>query len=163
MRAATNEKNAVGASVPASSDAATKLVLAIFRTNGRLLRSGDVLTKDLGLTAARWQVLGAIEHKAKTVAQISRDYELTRQGVLWVVQAMIKDGTVELIHNPDHRRAKLVQPTENGRQLYQEVARRQRDWASQLAEAFTAPELADALDVVVRLGDAVLAPDRDDR
>ena len=38
----------------------TDLVLDVFRLNGALLASGDTLVKDLGLTSARWQVLGAI-------------------------------------------------------------------------------------------------------
>ena len=36
------------------------LILEIFRVNGRLIAAGDVLVKDIGLTGARWQVLGAI-------------------------------------------------------------------------------------------------------
>jgi DNA-binding MarR family transcriptional regulator len=92
------ERTAEGAAI-------SELILAIFRANGRLIRAGDVLTRDLGLTSARWQVLGAIAPAPKTVAQIAREFELTRQGVLWVVQSMIGDGFVELINNPDHRRA----------------------------------------------------------
>ena len=41
-------------------EALTDLVLAVFRLNGRLLTAGDRLVSDLGLTSARWQVLGAI-------------------------------------------------------------------------------------------------------
>jgi hypothetical protein len=66
--------------------AITELILAIFLTNGRIIRAGDTLLRDLGLTGARWQVLGAIKDTPKTVAQIARKYELSRQGVLWLVQ-----------------------------------------------------------------------------
>ena len=38
----------------------TRLVLELFRLNGRLLAAGDAMTRDLGLTSARWQVLGAV-------------------------------------------------------------------------------------------------------
>src|SRR5205814_345438 len=38
----------------------TELILEVFRLNGRLLAAGDRLVADLGLTSARWQVLGAI-------------------------------------------------------------------------------------------------------
>jgi hypothetical protein len=37
----------------------TDLVLEVFRLNGRLLAAGDRLSKTVGLTSARWQVLGA--------------------------------------------------------------------------------------------------------
>ncbi|MEM9575345.1 MAG: MarR family transcriptional regulator, partial [Pseudomonadota bacterium] len=43
----------------------TDLVLETFRLNGRLLASGDKLVEPLGLSSARWQVLGAI-HFAET-------------------------------------------------------------------------------------------------
>jgi DNA-binding MarR family transcriptional regulator len=58
------------------------------------------MLRDLELTSARWQVLGAIVQTPRTVAQIARYFELTRQGVLWVVQSMLKDGIVELAKNP---------------------------------------------------------------
>jgi hypothetical protein len=40
--------------------AMTELILETFRLNGRLLAAGDALVADVGLTSARWQVLGAI-------------------------------------------------------------------------------------------------------
>ena len=40
--------------------AVTQLILDVFRLNGRLLIAGDRLVGELGLTSARWQVLGAI-------------------------------------------------------------------------------------------------------
>ena len=36
------------------------LVLTLFRLNGLLIAEGDAMTKDLGLTHARWKVIGAI-------------------------------------------------------------------------------------------------------
>jgi hypothetical protein len=39
---------------------ATQLILDTFRANGLLLAAGDELTAPKGLTAARWQVLGAL-------------------------------------------------------------------------------------------------------
>ena len=42
------------------SDALTQLILEVFRVNGGLLSAGDRLVADLGLTSARWQVLGAV-------------------------------------------------------------------------------------------------------
>ena len=36
------------------------LVLTLFRLNGLLIAEGDAMTKDLGLTHARWKVIGAM-------------------------------------------------------------------------------------------------------
>ena len=40
--------------------ALTDVILDLFRVNSLLLMQGDRLVSDLGLTSARWQVLGAI-------------------------------------------------------------------------------------------------------
>jgi len=140
-------------------EALSNLILTIFKVSGRLNRAGDALSRDLNLTSARWQVLGATATTPRTVAQIARHYELTRQGVLWVVQAMVKDGLVELIHNPDHRRAKLVRHTAAGRALYDEISRRQRRWVSGLAESFNVPELERGTALLARLGEIVIDDD----
>jgi len=51
-------------SIPAKPDpraaAITQLTLTVFRLNGVLLHWGDKLVEPLGLTSARWQMLGAI-------------------------------------------------------------------------------------------------------
>ena len=41
-------------------DALTSLVVDLFRLDSLLLTAGDRLVAPLGLTSARWQVLGAI-------------------------------------------------------------------------------------------------------
>ena len=132
--------------------ALTDLVLTIFAANGRLLSFGDNMVSDLSLTAARWQVLGAVERTPKTVAQIARDFELTRQGVLWVVRALLKAGLVELITNPDHRRAKLVRHTAKGAAVYREINRRQIKWINELSLSFKLNEIHAAISTVARLG-----------
>jgi DNA-binding MarR family transcriptional regulator len=131
--------------------ALTELTLTVFRANGRLLRAGDELMKHLGITSARWQVMGAVAERARTVAQIARHFELTRQGVLWVVSALVKDGLVELVDNPDHKRSKLVDFTARGRETYRELERRQIIWANAASAAFNLEELRRSTEVVERL------------
>lgn len=144
----------------AKGDALDALIYAIFKVNGRLIRGGEALSKDLNLTAARWQILSAIDTQPRTVAQIARHFELTRQGVLWAVQIMVRDGMVELIHNPDHRRAKLVRPTPHGRLMFNKISRRQRKWASELAEPFEVADMDAAASLLVKLAEA-FAPAQD--
>jgi DNA-binding MarR family transcriptional regulator len=141
-------------------DALDALILAIFRVNGRLIRGGEALSRDLKLSAVRWQILGGLDAQPRTVAQIARHLELTRQGVLLAVQGMVRDGLVELIHNPDHRRAKLVRPTDDGRSLFVEVSRRQRRWASELAEPFEIADMQAAATLLLKLA-AAFAPEQD--
>jgi DNA-binding MarR family transcriptional regulator len=133
----------------------TELVLSIFLTNGRIMKAGDALLSDLGLSGTRWQVLGAIKNSPKTVAQIARQYEISRQGVLWIVQSLLEEGLVKYINNPDHKRAKLLVFTEHGQRTYNEVARRQRLWSNELGAAFNTEELQIATQCIRRLGELV--------
>jgi DNA-binding MarR family transcriptional regulator len=140
-------------------EALNTLILTLFRTRGRLSQVSDALSRDLGLSSARWQVLGAIASGPKSPAQIARNTELTRQGVLWVVQSMEKDELIELAHNPDHRRAKLVRATALGDKLYREMSRRQRGWVNELAGSFNKQELELATKVLQTLFEK-LSPSR---
>ncbi len=131
--------------------AVTELILTLFRANGRLLRVGDSMGRDLGLTSARWQVLGAITDTPRSVAQIARYFESTRQGVLWVVTALVKEGLVELIDNPDHKRAKLVRFSERGGQVYAEMLRRQIEWVNALSAQFDLGQIHSAISLLERV------------
>lgn len=133
----------------------TELILAIFRSNALIVRAGNTLLSDFGITGARWQVLGAIKETPKTVAHIARYYELSRQLVLWHVQGLIKDGIVELAKNPEHRRAKLVTLTEQGQRLYAQIEQRQSRWANELGNSFHLEDVRLAAECVRRLGNLV--------
>ena len=130
----------------ASSDPArlrrawTGLIIEVFRLNGDLLAAGDTLVGDLGLTSARWQVLGAIALSPVPlpVAHIARNMGLTRQAVQRVVDDMRVDGLVGLEPNPHHRRAMLVVMTDAGDAAYRAACERQERWADALANGLPA-------------------------
>ena len=125
-------------------EALTDLVLAVFRVNGRLLTAGDRLVADLGLTSARWQVLGAIalSPSLQPVAWLARNMGLNRQGVQRIVNEMREDGLVELRPNPHHRRAHLVALTKRGEEAFASASRLQAPWANALAKGIGAEEFA---------------------
>jgi DNA-binding MarR family transcriptional regulator len=118
-----------------AADALTRLIIETFRLNGRLLAAGDALVADLGLSSARWQVLGAVALAAVPlpVAQIARNMGLTRQAVQRVVNELGREGLISLAPNPHHRRAKLVRLTASGWAAYEAALARQRPWAAALA------------------------------
>lgn len=93
------------------------LVLSVFATNGRLVDAGNKLVRDIGLTTAWWQVLGALGYSPVPlpVAHIARNMGLTRQAVQRVVELLLDRGFVSLEANPHHQRAKLVVLTPEGR------------------------------------------------
>jgi DNA-binding MarR family transcriptional regulator len=132
-------------------DAVTRLIFELFRLNGRLQAAGDRLTGDLGLSTARWQVLGAIKFGVFTVSQISRAMGLTRQAVQRVVHDLVGLGLVSLEDNPEHRRAKLVHLTEAGRAVIKKMDRRQAVWSDWLADAATVSNIDAAAGVLFKL------------
>ena len=138
-----------------SGEALTDLVLAVFRLNGRLLAAGDHLVSDLGLTSARWQVLGAIAHapSPQPVAWLARSMGLNRQGVQRIVNEMREDNLVELRPNPHHRRAHLVALTKHGESAYAAASRLQTPWANALAKGLDGEELAAASRIIKALSE----------
>ena len=129
----------------------TALILETFRLNGRLLAAGDSLTSDLGLSSARWQVMGGIEEAPLPVAQIARNMGLTRQAVQRVANVLADEGLVEFAENPNHRRAKLVRLTTRGKAALVEIHRRQIEWSNRLAAGLTAEVIEEALTVLQTL------------
>jgi DNA-binding MarR family transcriptional regulator len=140
-------------------EAATELVLSMFRANGSLLAAGDLLAQEEGLTSARWQVLGAIALAGRplTVPQIARRMGLTRQSVHSTVDRLVEGGLVELIPNQDHRRSPLVGLTKRGHAAYDAIDRRQARWVNELARGIRRSDIETAtrvLDEIARRVDA---------
>lgn len=128
--------------------ALTALILEVFRLNGRLLAAGDRLVAPLGLSSARWQVLGAIHfaQEPRTVSWLARSMGLTRQGVQRLANELAAEGVVAFQPNPADRRAQLVSMTERGTALYGAAEALQAPWADSLAEGFDVPRLQGLLE-----------------
>ena len=131
-----------------AGDALTDLVLEVFRLNGRLLSAGDRMTRPVGQTSARWQVLGAIETRALTVSDIARAMGLTRQSVQRTADLLAADGLVTYAAHPAHRRAKLVTLTPHGRTTLATISRSQREWANRLGDQLGLSRLRQAAEVL---------------
>ncbi len=130
----------------------TDLILETFRLNGSLIAAGDQLVGDLGLTSARWQVLGTLPDGPATVAEIARRMGLARQSVQRIADCLVKDGFLQTEANPAHRRAKLYKLTEHGKTVMDEVTCRQVKWASRIAEDIDPAQLSDAVSVMTGIG-----------
>jgi len=132
---------------------ATELIVETFRLNGRLLEAGDDLVRDVGLTSARWQVLGAIAASAVPlpVSHIARNMGLTRQAVQRLANDLEGDGLVRFAPNPHHERARLLIMTESGAKAFKTAMARQVPWANRLAKALNPDDIATALRVLVAM------------
>lgn len=126
----------------------TDLVLEVFQFNGRLLAVGDRLSAPVGLTSARWQILGALDAGPLPVSGIARTMGLTRQSVQRTVDVLMCEGLVESRPNPEHKRAYLVALSADGRRALDRVSALQRDWAAVVAEGIAPHDLSRALEVL---------------
>lgn len=126
-----------------AGEAVTNLIPELFRLNNRLLTAGDRLVAELGLTSARWQVLGAIAaaERAQPVAWLARDLGANRQNVQRIVNDLQKDGLAGFEPNPHHRRAQLVVLTENGKCAFEAAMTVQAPWVAGLSEGLSATDL----------------------
>ncbi|MEX3844760.1 MarR family winged helix-turn-helix transcriptional regulator [Paraburkholderia sp. BR10882] len=129
------------------------IMLDLFRLNSGLLTSGDRLVEGLGLTSARWQMLGAIRaaQRPQPVAWIARDLGANRQNVQRIVNDLANDGLLRFEANPHHRRAQLVVLTDEGRQAFEAAMRLQAPWINQLSAGVTASEIKTLHRVITKL------------
>ena len=129
-----------------SPEAVTELILRVFRVNGALLAAGDRLVSSLGLTSARWQLLGGLEDQEEplSVAQLARKMGLTRQAVQRIANELAAEGVVAFRANPRHKRAQLIELTTHGHELYDRSMELQRPWAVALCRDLTAPQVSEA-------------------
>lgn len=136
-----------------AGDALTELVMRVFRLNGLFLDIAETIARPSGLTAARWQVLGAVLRKPLTVSDAARAMGLTRQSVQRLADLLVEDGMAEYLPNPAHRRARLLAPTERGWAAIAVLRPRQHACMNQVSEEISAEEL----ERTVRLLDRVIA------
>jgi DNA-binding MarR family transcriptional regulator len=136
-----------------AGDALTDFILDLFRANGLLLTAGDRLVAPLGLTSARWQILGAIvgAERPEPVAWLARNLGANRQNVQRIVNDLERDGLVAFEVNPHHRRAQLVVLTDKGRQAFDAADRLQVPWVNGLADGLSTKEIEAAHRVVTTL------------
>jgi DNA-binding MarR family transcriptional regulator len=136
-----------------AGEALTNLMLDLFRLSSRLLAVGDRLAAGLGLTSARWQILGAITYaeRPQPVAWLARDLGANRQNVQRIVNDLHKEGLVAFEVNPHHRRAQLVTLTEKGRRTFEDAMELQAPWVNGISDGLSVKEIETVHRVVTAL------------
>ncbi|MDF2706962.1 MAG: MarR family transcriptional regulator [Nonomuraea muscovyensis] len=138
-----------------SADLLSATALTVFRLNGQFLEVSERLAGPAGLTAAWWQVLGAVLREPRPVAGIARTMGMTRQGVQRVADLLVEKGLAEYRPNPAHRRAKLLQPTAAGREAIAEIVPGHRAFADRLVAELGVEGVRECLDALQRLSGAL--------
>lgn len=126
--------------------------LDLFKVSSSMLASGDRLVQPVGLTSARWQVLGTIvaAERPQPVAWLARDMGANRQNVQRIVNDLAREGFIDFAPNPHHRRAPLVLLTENGRQAFDRAMTLASPWLDRLAEGLAVQDI-EAMQKVLRV------------
>ncbi|HZR85449.1 MAG TPA: MarR family winged helix-turn-helix transcriptional regulator [Bradyrhizobium sp.] len=124
-------------------EALTDLMLDFFRLNSLIQTSGDRLVARLGLTSARWQILGAIvgAERPQPVAWLARDLGANRQNVQRIINDLHREGLVAFETNPHHRRAQLVVLSDKGRRTFDEAMELQAPWINELSDGLSIKEI----------------------
>jgi DNA-binding MarR family transcriptional regulator len=126
-----------------AGDAVTDLILDLFKLNSRILAAGDRLVAELGLTSARWQILGAIvaAERQQPVAWLARDLGANRQNVQRIVNDLHAEGFIAFEPNPHHRRAQLVVMTNKGKQAFDAAMQLQAPWINCLSDGLSVKDI----------------------
>lgn len=132
-------------------DLLSRAALGVFRLNGQFLSVADELARPAGLTAAWWQVLGAVLPEPLPVAGVARAMGITRQSVQRVADLLVDRGLAAYVPNPAHRRAKLLTPTPAGRAAIERIDPGHATLAARLAQALGEEEFAATVRALERL------------
>ncbi|MER5895065.1 MarR family transcriptional regulator [Streptomyces sp. NPDC001876] len=142
-----------------NQDRFSRTAIGVFRLNGQFLSVAEELAKPAGLTAAWWQVLGAVLGEPLPVSGIARSMGITRQSVQRIADLLVARGLAEYVPNPAHRRAKLVRPTEEGRAAVSRIDPAHAEFAGRLAAELGEEQFAQTVRVLERLSEALAAVD----
>ncbi len=118
------------------------------RLNHQFVHTSERANRSTGLSHARWLTMTMIAERPFTVAQIARRLGLARQSVQRTADLLVSEGLVELHHNPDHRRAKLLSLTAGGRLTLEGAQRVQARWTERVAAAVESEEVETAVELM---------------
>ena len=127
-----------------------EILTELFRLRGVILESAEDLAASVGLTSATWQILGAVEADPATVAHVARGLGLTRQAVQETADRMAREGLVRFLENPDHKRSRLMTPTDKARKALDYLRPRQVQFANLMGAPHSLEQLQATLTVLQR-------------
>jgi DNA-binding MarR family transcriptional regulator len=140
------------------------MALTTFALNGLFLTVAEQLAAPAGLTATRWQVLGAVLKEPLTQSEIARRMGITRQSVRRTSLQLVEEGMLHFTSNPSNRKAMLLQPTENGYAAIKKIKPQHAAFAKQLEERLGKDQVQKILDTIAELRqtlETIVLPEQD--
>ncbi len=139
-------------------DGIGRFAISIFTVNGLLMRGGDRITRSIGQSSARWQVLGRASYAPQTVAQMARDLGITRQSVQRVADILAVEGLITYIENPKDKRARIVELTAKGGAALASIEHLNDEWVQRIMTKLNDSQLHSLADALANIA-AILAAD----
>lgn len=132
------------------SEVLTEIMLEIFRLNARLLERGSQMVAPLGMTSARWQVLGALalSGEAMSCPQIAAAMGISRQGAQKQLNLALNDQLLTVYENQRNLRSPLYEITPAGQEAYSKAMGLQASWSKALSRGITLSDLQNTLSVL---------------
>ncbi len=125
-----------------------EIVTTFFLLRAEGMRIGVVSPSGEGY----WSMLRILKMNGpQTVPQIARYRYVPRQSIQKLANQMLKDGVIELINNPAHKRSKLLRLTPKGEAVFQKLSDRFSWLCETLAKQQDAVQLQNAVVVVKHL------------
>ncbi len=134
-----------------------RLFSEIQKTYVQLMAFTDRTAARLGTTGSRIMVLSTISLGPVTVSAVARKMAMSRQNVQRATDALVREGLVGYLPNPNHRRAKLVQLTDHGSEVMREWVRVGGESIQQAADRIPGKRIALATQTLEELYEQVSA------
>lgn len=128
-----------------------------------LLRTrADEMHKDLGVNASMRAVMESLAGgNERTVPNIARSRGVSRQHIQVIVNALTKANLVAVRDNPEDRRTFLVFLSDQGREVFGEIQKREAVELQHLSMTFTSDELRATLKTLGKLSDIIKGVEND--
>ena len=142
-----------------ASEAMQELVVETIAAFFLLRATGRRIEAVTAADGGYWGMLRSLKLEgAQTVPQIARSRPVSRQHIQKLANEMIADGVVELVNNPAHKRSKLLQLTDKGETIFQEITARIAQAAAGLSQDMDIADLQVAVRVLRQLSAKLRQP-----
>jgi DNA-binding MarR family transcriptional regulator len=130
----------------------SQFALSVFMLNDLLMRAGEGITRPIGQSSARWQVLGRVHHESQTVAQIARSMGHARQGVQRIADALAQERLILYTTHPTDARTKLLELTPRGADVLAAIYTRQVEWQAGIMAKLNPQQLVELAGTLEGIG-----------
>ena len=113
---------------------------------------GDQMIARFGQSTAEWGLLRSLDERGEqTVAALARSRPVARQWIQRLANQLSRQGMLEFVENPDHKRAKLMRITPAGRTLLAQITTVLEPRAAAMQREFDERELSRTVDTLRKL------------